>query len=66
MCRVWLGLVQVGPSQETASPVALPRCMVGHELMEVDWSVGLVECICALGASVICKSRRDRYTSSSE
>lgn len=56
MSRVRLGLVQVGPPQETASPVAFPRCMVGHELMEVDWPVGLVECICALGASVVCKS----------
>ena len=54
MCTVWSCSMEVCPAKETSRPVALPRLVVGKELIVVDRSVSLVQSVCPRSAAVVC------------
>ena len=56
---VWPRPVQIRPTEKTSSPVAFSCLVVCCEFVVVDWTIGLVQSICAVIASVICKTRSD-------
>lgn len=66
MCRVRSRSMQIRPSEETSSPVAFACLVVCCEFMIVDWTVGLVEPVCAVIASVVCETRCDRDACAAE
>jgi hypothetical protein len=56
MSNIGPTLTQVMPAQETPSPIPLSRGMRSDEFVIVDGAIGLVECVGALVAPVVCKA----------
>ena len=53
MRSVGMRLIQTTPAEKRACPVSFACFVRGDEFVEVDGSVRLVLCVCAVGATIV-------------
>lgn len=63
---VWLGLVQICPSEEASCPIPFPCFMTGTEFVVVNRAIGFVQCICSLAATIVGKTTGYRHSGTGE